>query len=314
MPITRRGLLRSALAAPALIRPRRSLAWTHGSAHPPIPAPFSAKGFNSVVFFDDFLSTSTIDLADTGDPSKLWFIHNAWPNCTTPSGTLWSPLPTMGATPTNTISVANSAVTISTDITPGITGFQLCSARTFANAQGYVGRGFSGGAGYAFRAQFDPSLTVNNYRPLALWAAALEFLTGLVAQHTEVDFFELDNLGGNKPQANPVEWDMTAKTSALIGGVANLSGIIPLDALFHTYWFLWVPASKNGGTGLMQLYVDGVLAITINYSASTAPLVNGSSVGLPVGTYSDLDSQTMTLNFGAGQSVPLSVDYWMVCQ
>jgi hypothetical protein len=50
MLVSRRGLLRSALAAPALILPGRSSA-----EHVFVPpAPAQAVGFNTLSFFDDF--------------------------------------------------------------------------------------------------------------------------------------------------------------------------------------------------------------------------------------------------------------------
>src|SRR6266550_4814226 len=63
-------------------------------------------------FFDDFNSLNTIDVNDTRAPGFSWYTHNRWPAWRDPL----SSIPTVAATPANFISVNNSILTLSSDI------------------------------------------------------------------------------------------------------------------------------------------------------------------------------------------------------
>src|ERR1700722_218346 len=113
--ITRRSLLRSSLAAPALILPRHEIirpaeAWTHGTVFN-IPSFVSAAGFNTVTFFDDFTSASTIDTSNTGAPGKNWYLQNTFPNALS-NASGWADIYTASPTLSSNISVANSILTL----------------------------------------------------------------------------------------------------------------------------------------------------------------------------------------------------------
>src|ERR1700676_5441592 len=88
--LTRRKLLRAALAAPAIIIPCREIirpaeAWRNGNGQS-IPAIAAANGLNTLAFYDDFNSSSTFDLSNTGSAGFKWYLKTAWPNAYQPFG------------------------------------------------------------------------------------------------------------------------------------------------------------------------------------------------------------------------------------
>jgi hypothetical protein len=98
-------------------------------------------------------------------------------------------------------------------------------------------------------------------------------------------------------------------------GLVTLPGSPDLTQ-FHRYGTLWVPASKNGGTGLVKRYFDGTLiAGCFTYSATTGadPAFSPNN---PNGVFSLIDRETVMLILASGQGAnwPMNVNNVIVVQ
>ena len=203
MAITRRKLLRSALTAPALWLPSREIirpakAWTHGT--PPsqfnIPAFVSAAGFNTVTFYDDFTSVSTIDTSNTGNPGFNWYLQNTFPNAVSnPSG--FVDIYTASQTLSANINVANSILTLN-KTTKGTTWEGMIQTAV-PNGASYNGQTFGGGGYFEIKCFTNPALAPGRYSDPTwpaygwpvFWSYPIDFFLGVQhPKYEEVDIAE----------------------------------------------------------------------------------------------------------------------------
>ena len=257
----------------------------------PAPPSYAYPWFNNLAINENFSSLTSIDTQDTGGAGFTWYTHGAWPNAGTPNWRSTSSIPAA-----DLVKIAGGGLSILDD--PSGRGYGIATAA--ASGQSYVGRVFCTGFYAEATLAFDPTLANGQTSWPAFWSEALEFLIGTRSPWAELDFFE------GKPNGSPVtitewlaQWHQT-------GGVGALDVSIPNDDLTtylgspdyskpHAYGTLFVPTWKNGGTGIVQRYFDGVHIPygDVTYSAG--------------GNYSQLDSQCDVIVLGAGPNWPVKV-------
>jgi hypothetical protein len=275
--------------------------YSNTPTQPPIAATY---GFNTLTLWDDFATTGGFDLNATYNPGYTWYMR-AFQFAGAQSGQQLT-------VPGNSVSTTNSILTINTTTTGpspyggwmGTTGYVGASA----NPQ-LVGNAFKNGGYFEASVAFDPSNIPSwpgNPTPhgMAFWLQdnAVGLATSL-NQNTGLPGIEFDIFEYYIPQGN-VDWgsfEWTAYNAATSQGshIYSVSG--PTN--FHKYGMLWVPVSKNSGTGLVRFYLDGVQnGSTITYTSSS-PLYAA-------------DTSTLGLNLmiGSMPGWPMLIDYVMVWQ
>lgn len=270
--------------------------------------------FNSTTFSDNFTSLSEVDLADTANAGFNWYLRNAWPN-----------------------SLLNSYKTLPSSDPTGVVlngsgnGFQLSKGSHFNlasactdGANGFHGRTFSGGGYFECSMNYDPTqaLTSDIIWP-AFWSLGVAHLEGLGgAVYDELDFYEAFPISNGATEANygAHEWTITGGGSSLTSNSLAFTNVTlpgsPVLTNFHRYGTLWVPPSKNGGTGLIQRYFDGQLlsTTTFNYGAGGALPAFTPSNPNGVFTANDTDSIVLLLSAGPGSGWPVNVNNVRVIQ
>jgi hypothetical protein len=173
-----------------------------------------------------------------------------------------------------------------TGTTRGIGTYSISSSVTMlsANIQGSsnVGATFPPGGYYELYASYDPSQALNSevFFP-SFW---LQDLSGLYAQNlhsgygaaghfAEFDIWEGQTAQPRNPDLNVFDWTTTNG-----GGFGINNGIIqyyPTGAVnsagIHSYGMLWVPSTLNGGTGLVQWFMDGINVAQTTYTSGGTP-------------------------------------------
>lgn len=287
------------------------------SPYRPEPHPDAAAfGFTRCTFFDDFNDTSTIDMANTGNPGFNWYLSNAWPNAVTDAAG-WAGIKTNSATPTSEISVSNSILKITRPATANPYGYCLNSA--CANGSGFTGNVFGGGFYLQAKVAADQTISYAGSGGWpGLWSADIDFFTGSSTSMIELDHFEMYTSDAVDLAIH--EWGFSGSTitndSTQAGGGGNPSWWpLPDYRDFHTIGWLWVPMSKNGGTGIIRRYVDGQLATQWNtsYTASGQPSP-AMSPNSSNGSLSELDAQRQMLMLWCGTNWPFYVDYVSIWQ
>lgn len=318
LSITRRRILKAALAAPFIIRPRESRAFGMFPSGGPCTAlaqpPGAAAGeYSCVVFSDEFTSLSTIDLTNSQTAGFKWYIAANWPQ----GGTPWN----SGPTKASDLSIASSILTINN--TQGASFFSEISLNTayatnLPTGDQFGGNVFNPGFYVEARMKYDPTLAARstyNTDPI-FWLLPMPALT-----HTQNNFIENDVMEAF-PQGTGVVNPLTALHDLTISsGANNQNTNYQWDSTgydltqFHTYGRLWVPAARNGGTGIFQTYIDDVHipAQDVSYTA-TGPASPGASPSNPNGTFSGSDSQQFCLMIGCGPNWPAHVDFVRVWQ
>lgn len=274
----------------------QSLALAAASA----PAPAQAFGFNTRTFFDDFNSLATIDTTNSKSAGFNWYVNNAWPN----AGSPWN---TAASTQAGDLSVSNSVLTIATDRS----GFgQGINTAVSTGGSNYAGTTFSGGAYFECRFKFNPAtaLGADTSWP-AFWSSPVEYTAQNTSHFVELDFIEAIPSGTGTVNVNSatIDWNAGSNTST------RTSGLMDQDANWHTYGRLWIPASLNGGVGLQQTYIDGVLVASVRYSA-TGGATPPFSPSNPNGVVSTADNHHYPIILGAGPSWSVQIDYVAVWQ
>lgn len=272
----------------------------------PTPHPDAAAfGFKTLTFFDDFNSSSTIDLSNTGAPGFNWYLQNAWPHATSQGGG-WSGLFTAPVTTAGDVTVANSILSLAGG-GGASNGLMLNSA--CPNGTGFVGNVFGGG--------FYLEAKIATGTQTLLWAMPIEFFTGSVNAAVEFDMFEY-NTGAIDMFVH--EWNFSGgsvtndSSDEGFGGGPNFPMTVYTD--FHTYGWLWVPASKNGGTtGFFQRYVNGVnMGSGWRDSYTTTGLASpGLTPNNSNGSLSEIDAQHQMLMLWCGAGTA-KYDYVAVWQ
>jgi len=278
-----------------------------------VPTDVAASGIIAArTFFDDFNSISTIDTTDTGAAGFNWYTHRAWPNAAGPLFGNWIGVTSQGATPAGNISVGSSLLTLS-DYPGGSTGLVIQSAVRKVGG-GYIGTTFGGGAYFEISMAFNPalSLTADPSWP-AIWLTAIEFFTGSATRFAEPDIFEGFPSGNGSTTAVMAlhDWDNVG----VVNYKQEFDNVVgsPTFTTQHRYGMWWIPASKNGGIGIIRRYFDGTFVGQTSYSTTAGgnPVFDN---GNPNGVMSVIDGQNLVLNLSCGPSWPAIFDYASVYQ
>ena len=270
----------------------------------PIPSPAFSHGFTNRVFFDDFTSINTIDINNTKSVGYNWYTNNSWTSASYP----WV---TLAPTSSSDISIADGVLRLANDAS-GI-GECLNSAVQADNASGYIGTVFGGGAYFEARISYDSTLSkLTSTGTPAFWTLAIEYLVGNASEFAEIDVFEAIPTGSDgmvRIQSTLHDWAANNKNPVVITSITGQ----PVG--FHIYGLLWVPASKNGSTGLIEMYYDGTLvASTVTNYSSSAGAIPSFEPSNPNGVFSIVDSQHFPLILGCGTNWPMNIDWVKVYQ
>jgi hypothetical protein len=239
------------------------------------------------------LSINTIDVNNTQAPGYLWYTQ----------------IPGGDALSASQISVSNSILTEGKD--PASATWQgLISGLVAAG----VGQSFGSGGYFECRMAYDPALSNGD----GFWPA-FDFTVYSGFHLHQVPFTEVDMFEAI-PGSPPTESFYVNRYTNLpitLGGDSKASNPVPSpgltpDANFHRYGTLWVPMALNGGTGLIQRYVDGahLTSCDVSYTA-IGPASPGMTGANPNGCLSELDSQENQIVLYAGKSWPVQWDYVM---
>lgn len=304
------------LACKAFLPPANA---AEGLAHTavPAPAPALAWGFNNLALYDDFLSSNTIDLNNTRDPKFTWFTGFA----NGIQGQPWTPPNyVMSATPVaaSAISVSGSVLTLQNNA--GLAGWQGLSSALFDSSSGNltVGRAFSNGIYIEAAIAFDPTLSPGGSGCVSWPAFSFTTYTAFIQGHfptAELDFFEaFPNGSGAIIPTMAFNWWVSDFYSSGDLATNRTPSLGAVDwTQFQRIGCLWVPMSRNGGTGLIRRYLNGseITSCEINYTTSgPATFPNGGSLSPsnPNGALSTLDSQVNPLFLYGATGWPLRVD------
>ena len=275
------------------------------------PGPAAASGYNTLTFYDDYTTIGTIDITDSRAVGFTTYIHGAWPLANAGG------VPTWPIAHADDVSVASSVVTFNNQHAPG-GGAQLWSSAPTGTGSTYVGSVFTNGFYYEARIKFDQSLATSGAQSSgwpAVWSLPVEMLTGHIVRYIEPDYFEAYPVGTGTIQPLMSFHDVVSNPGGPVYSNSNYQPSLGgADwTQFHTIGALWVPMAKNGGTGLFQRYFDGthLTAQDVTYSASGPPTPD---TGLPNGTFSSWDSESMVLLIAAGYNWPTLIDYIQVWQ
>lgn len=313
--LTRRKLLRASLAAPALILARHEIirpveAFSHGIVVP-VPGPAQTWGYKTRTFFDDFTSLSTIDVNNTGGAGFNWYVRNSWPNAGL-SGNGWGPFVNGNPTPSAAISISGSVLELTQTATNQGPNLQSC----IPNGGSFIGHAFSNGFYIEWSVAMDSTLNNSSAEWPAMWSAPTNFLLGASNDIVELDYFELYT--NDTTYMAIEEWTYSGGSLINDSGITNsvVSLGLPLTQLLSLNRFgtLWVPMSKNSGTGLFQRFFNGVHlpGSDVTYTA-TGPATPGMAEN-PNGALSVIDSQANELIISCGYNWPIYIDYVAVWQ
>ena len=283
---------------------------------PDPPADVTAAGYVRTSFFDDFDDTSSIDMTNSGDPGFKWYCKSNWPSVGWNTGR-----PDFDP---STISVVDSVLHNGSITANNLYG--LVSACDNGVAGDFNGYSFRNGAYFECSMAFDPTLAhgTGSGWP-AFWLHGMNlFLHEGVTDVSELDVFEAypASTGTVSTLMSLHEWNIPSGQSR---DSTNNSVVLPgnptLDLThFHRYGALWIPMSKNGGTGLLKRYFDGVHipSADLSYTATTdsTPTSTGANPPSPTGAFSVLDdADGMCLLLGVVDSTnPAYFDWVRVIQ
>lgn len=280
--------------------------------------PLGAWGIQGSVFFDDFMTTATIDMNDSLTAGFNWYRHNAWPSSPIAFG--WQNLT---ATPTAAISVSNSILTLAYDVS-GF-GLGLAGVGYSPTAPGYVGSNlFQPPLLYEASLKFDPTLAIGSGNPSSapvFWSNPTEFLTGATSTFVELDIQEEAATGAGTSSSTWSMHNWSANNLVSHRTDEGRFGPMAIDySIFHRYSVLWLTQQANGGVyGYIMSFIDGVMDVSGDqtYGADVSP--NPASLnGSPVGAFSVGETQHFAILLGAGGTAgyhwPLQVDWVQVFQ
>lgn len=319
--ISRRKLIKAAPlvlvgAATLWAMPKRAEAFLSGASAaaaapftPSQPTPANTWGYSTLALWDDFNSTSTIDVNNTLDSGFKWYTRYLQ------TATITTVIPPTG------LSVNGSVLTITPDTTGGWLTTKGCIG-TRPNVT-LVGDTLQtqGGAYYECRMSYNAALKQNPWWPAfftfdnQLTLSLCNSLTFRASGYAELDAMEAVWNGSGNPILEMTRWTWYSAASQIrnTNYTPNVGTAAGNDGLMHSYGLLHVPQALNGGTGLIQAYFDGVhqAACDITYTtAGVSPQENGSTAGwmsclesTPIGT---------AIQIGSGNAWPINVDYVMV--
>lgn len=220
----------------------------------PAPAPAAAIGMTCETFWDDFTSSSTIDMTNSLAPGFKWYLGNNWPRALDLNWPGGAPVTT--PTPTSWFSIGSGGLSISALIDDVRGQVLLTSCGPIASAPFYVGTPITGGF-FLRTVQGASGSSGANAWPL-IWTFPTEFLVGGVGGAAV--FVENDHLEGhaNQPVGNFQRllhhWLYPGHNDNAFGGP---HGAPPTTGTVADSFV--VPAALNGGTSKMDYYVNGVV-------------------------------------------------------
>jgi hypothetical protein len=204
----------------------------------------------------------------------------------------------------------------------GVGTYQLDAPVTIASptklltkATSNIGRLFSAGGYFEATVSYDASQTqtsdgTNGFPSFwmqakrGLYLQSLEAGWGAQGRFGEIDIWE----GKDKTRIddfNVFDWINHNGGTAAAGGYPNFgmsNGVQqdfgPVDTADHKFALLWVPKSKNGGTGLLKWYRDDVqVGRTVSYATGSSP---SASPFNPDDVFSVLESDQFVLMLQSG--------------
>lgn len=287
-----------------------SAGWTHGTPFPLEPYPAQAWGYSNLTFYENWASTGTIDLSNTMASGFNWYINNAFPNAVVGS-TNFGNILTAAATQSGDLSVSSNQMAISTDRSNIAESLNTC----VWNGSALIGTTFTGGFYIDVPMKFDPTAGQTGFNAWPIfWFAPKEFLNGSI---TNTNFAEIDGFegiptssgGGTTACATDCD-DRMSDHDWNSNGTDNLYNPTISSALLSSFgtWtynavhhigLLWVPTTRNSGTGIISRYVDGVQVSSLTYSSSTGtnPALSPSN---PNGALFEMESENFCLLLGTG--------------
>lgn len=313
---TRRGFITGAAAvAAAACLPKAADAFFMNGGGAAVPAQSPAQpaaaasyGFNNLAFFDDFLSLSTIDVNNTQNPGYNWY--PSWFNFGTAS--------TYTVHPASTFSVNNSILTWNPTNQVGRQGGAFGSAYFNSTTKTFT-KGFMTNPGKGFYAEVymqfgaTPGLSNNWFPAFWSWDGGVWVYNSPSTAYGSNRFSELDFME-YQPGYDVQTYDYSS--AGTVGRTNTGYPAIADPTAWHKYGMLWAPQNLNGGTGLLQTWVDGVhySAADVTYSSTT--ISAKASGGATTGWMSGLDTSALGLmiNFQTGYQWPIQVDYVQVWQ
>jgi peptidoglycan hydrolase-like protein with peptidoglycan-binding domain len=260
--------------------------------------PAAAWSYSALPFSDNFTSTSTIDINDTRAPGYNWYVHNSWP-----TGGDWL---AASSTQPGDISLSSDGLALATDRSGFSEGLNTAVTN---GGSGYIGQAFGGGFYFQTEFKYDPTLALSGMGAWpTIWLESVEGEDGSSSDFVEKDVFEAypTGTGTLTPYSNLHEWGRSPDGHY---ETPDILSITP-DSNFHTIGILWVPTSLDQGTGLYQVYWDGVEQTNVEVTYSTSsPALPGASPDNPDGLYSVADNQLFSIIIGAGPNWPITVKY-----
>lgn len=293
-------------------------------APPSVPAVASAVGFNTLAFWDGFDDVKTIDVNNTLQPGYNWYLTNTIipqdnPDGSQAAGTTQAP---------SSISVSNSIMSFTPSQPSG--GWLTNLGYTGNSGARYVGNSIAASGGYfECKMKFDPLFAnplpafsfPNNFWPAFWMQDAIQGLH-INDQDTtpthgpELDFFEyfgFNPLNGNA-FVGMITHEWLDNINAASGtGHANFTQVDWNG--WHTYGCRWRTQAQNGGTGLIERYLDGAYLTggDLTYSSSTTS--PQCQTGCSTGVFSCFDTSLgFAIQIGSGHNWTMDVDYVMVWQ
>jgi len=300
-----RTLAQAAIGVPLLIRSAQGIGFSYNFHNAPAAA--VARGYNRLVFCDDFNASTTVDFADSGAEGFNWYRRLLWPNSI---NTGWHTSPTTSA---DALAVQDSVLTVLTNTIPGT--LTIMSAAHADNEQGYVGKMFDPTQGYylEFRARFDPSLADPEASPMgwpAIYASGKNFFIGGNDHYIEPDFFEayVTGVGTIQPLMGIHDWVINVSNLEFNPSLSSLGS--PDYRQWHTFGTRLIPTAANSGTGLFERFFDNsqVSAADLSYTLTTGS-TPPSSGGNPNGVFSLVEQQHFPILIGTQPGMPLYIDW-----
>jgi len=218
------------------------------------PAPAAAHGFTCEVFWDDFTSSSTVDLGNTRAPGFKWYINNRWPGLA--SG--YAAWQNFNITNPSDIAFVAGGMRLTPSSNTANDGVNMMSCATTGVAGEYVGTAIKGGMYIDVQVtSISPIVATGAMWWTALWSIGTNFLTALdpypaTTRLAEVDFLEINTSARmlHEWQINHAAQDVTRK---YYDQIPYANGM--------TIGTLILPPELNGGTGTVVGYENEVVGV-----------------------------------------------------
>ena len=332
---------------------------TGGSCPPPVNFPCTPTSFNptnpaasgyQLVQSDNFASvgTSTIDMANTGNPGFHWYLRKPFGYTTEPS--------------TDFTTDANSLIMTASVNTAGINLTTAYPNGSAANGLSWVGNAFGSGGYFEIKMAFDgPTVqacaaTCGNP---SFWGMGVSHWANVggdqwpgqaagFTHYIEDDFFEWDTSGFAINKWGSGIWDWYGTYNVTCSGFcgilndgrtgangynniflgSNSGGAITWNnSTYHTLGNLWIAGNAaNSFAGSRTIYFDGLLASsngapgnpTVNWTTTAMPAPSGTGGNGGVGSTPQLwsvhDLDSIVVNLGGPIGVPFHIAYVNVWQ